>query len=128
MRLLDEFCKLMDIKNGFLTLHRQFLAHMIMSNNTETVFPVSLPSLVGARVLAALEWKIDVVCVDYAHELDETGLELSLFYSILRDGGLMMGDDINLFPAVKHDVDSFVEENDLLLELLGGDQWLIQKP
>jgi Methyltransferase domain len=128
MRLTEEFRKFMDIKNGFPTLHHQFLAHMIMSNNTETVFPVSLPSLVGARFLAALEWKIDVVYVDSAHELDETGLELSLYYSLVRKGGLLLGDDYEMFPAVKHDVDIFVKENGLRLELLGSGQWLVQKP
>jgi hypothetical protein len=57
MHLTEQFRKFMDIKNGLPTLHHQFLAHMIMSNNTENVFPVSLPFLVGARFLAALEWK-----------------------------------------------------------------------
>ena len=128
MRLLSNFQRFMDMHHGFPQLHHQFQAHMVQSNLTDTVFPLSLPSIVGARLLAVLDWKIDVVYVDAAHELDETGLELSLYYSILREGGLLMGDDYDSFPAVKHDVDKFAQDNGLQLNHMPEGQWLIKKP
>lgn len=46
----------------------------------------------------------------------------------MRKGGLLLGDDYEMFPAVKHDVDIFVKEKGLRFELLGSGQWLVQKP
>lgn len=128
MKLLPEFQKFMGLRNGHPTLYHQFLSHILLSNSSDIVFPLPMPSVVASRVLAALEWTVDIVYVDSAHELDETHLELEVYHSLLRKGGLLMGDDYHSFPAVHHDVDIFVRNKNLSLEVYAGDQWLIKKP
>ena len=64
--------------------------------------------------------------MDSAHERDETYIEMKLFWTTLRPGGVLFGDDYG-WTQVKHDVDKFVQKNKVKLELHGG-TWHIQKP
>lgn len=68
---------------------------------TRSLSDASLP----LRKLQKLQ---DLVFLDSAHELDETFLELSLYYDILEPGGIMFGDDYG-WAAVRQDVQRFVE-------------------
>lgn len=112
------------------SLYKKFISRMKHHNLQDTVFPFTLPSIVAARAMANFNWIIDIIYVDSAHELGETVVELTLYYQLLRPGGLLMGDDWEGFPAVRHDVQMFADCKGLELvhlPLLGG-QWLIQKP
>ena len=95
------------------------------------IVPVPLTSIVAARALHELEYIIDLIYVDSAHEKGETYAELVLFYDLLRKGGLICGDDYLWWEAVRHDVDLFRKGVSLPLlrpETPTNDQWCIQKP
>ena len=56
-------------------------------------------------------------------------MELSLYYDLLPPGGIIIGDDYMMFPAVKHDVDLFCKVQGIQLLFTGErDTWPIQKP
>ena len=93
-----------------------------------TIFPLSMPSIVGARLLARLPWIVDVVYLDSAHEKGETFVELHLYFELLRPGGLLIGDDYAMFPAVKHDVDRFARCHGLIVRHPTENTWLMAKP
>eukprot|EP00324_Dicrateria_rotunda_P002530 CAMPEP_0206171114 /NCGR_PEP_ID=MMETSP1474-20131121/41239_1 /ASSEMBLY_ACC=CAM_ASM_001110 /TAXON_ID=97495 /ORGANISM="Imantonia sp., Strain RCC918" /LENGTH=247 /DNA_ID=CAMNT_0053578293 /DNA_START=264 /DNA_END=1004 /DNA_ORIENTATION=- len=93
MRLGPAFQEAMQLKNGFPNLWTTFMSRMIESGMADTVFPLSMPSLTAARLLAVLHWKIDVAYVDSAHEQGETLIELHMYYQLLRPGGVLLGDD-----------------------------------
>lgn len=115
--------------DGNPVIFDHFMNAMFNNGLTETVVPFRVSSIVAARTLKVLNYDIDFVYLDSAHECGETFLELSLYYDLLPQGGVIIGDDYLMFPAVKHDVDLFCKINNLQLNFTGeGDTWLIQKP
>ena len=95
------------------------------------MYPLTLSSILGARAIATFNWIVDIAYIDSAHELGETLVELFLYYDLLRPGGLLMGDDFYMFPAVAHDVTIFASCKGLKVDFLPEEyfgQWVIQKP
>lgn len=129
MWLLGNFSGTMRKMDGNPVIFDHFMNAMFNNGLTETVVPFRVSSIVAARTLKVLNYDIDFVYLDSAHECGETFLELSLYYDLLPQGGVIIGDDYLMFPAVKHDVDLFCKINNLQLNFTGeGDTWLIQKP
>ena len=119
-----------DIRGGYSHLVETFMRRVLTENLSDTIYPVAIPSLSGARFLYMLGYKLDIVYVDSAHERGETAAELLLWYDVLRPGGLLMGDDLYGFPAVAHDVMLVTRCLNLTLDTFGRgrNQWMIQKP
>ena len=97
-------------QRGFVPqLGQAFLQRVVDAGLEDTVFPLSMPSITAARLLAELNWKIDVIFLDSAHERGETLVEIQLYYQLLRPGGVLVGDDYQGFPAVRDDVNKFMQ-------------------
>ncbi len=93
------------------------------------MIPLRVPSVVAARMLKVLQYEIDVVYLDSAHDASETFLEMNLFDDLLRPGGISLGDDYGHFPAVQYDVQEFVQFQQLKGHLLADKQtWILHKP
>jgi predicted O-methyltransferase YrrM len=88
-----------------------------------------MSSITAARLIATLNWKVDLIYLDSAHEIGETFAELYVYFQLLRKGGLLIGDDYKSFPAVQHDVDLFCKykAEELTFELIQENQWTIKK-
>jgi len=133
MRLGEDFQYFMSLTHGHPRLYEKFLQHIVQYELQDTVFPLPIPSLLGARMLRLTNWIVDVIYVDSAHEIGETFAELMLFFQLLRPGGMMLGDDYAFFPAVKHDVDLFAQffANELSIEFMFEKdvpiEWIITK-
>ena len=66
--------------------------------------------------------------MDSSHEVDETYLELALYYKVLAPGGLLFGDDYQ-WVSVRFDVDRFVQFHNLQLRTDANQRmWAIPKP
>jgi hypothetical protein len=128
MRILPSFAKVMGSEHGFPTVGRLFMRRILTLGVAQTVFALSLPSIIGARLLYLLGYQVDLVFVDSAHERGETIVELTLYWQLLRPGGVLMGDDYNIFPAVKHDVDLFARCTNVTLDLTMPNLWMLKKP
>ena len=128
MWMMDKFSKTMDKGDGNPKIFFHFINNMIKNDLQDTVIPLRVSSTVAARMLKMLKWKIDFVYLDSAHECGETFLELSLYWNLLSNGGVLMGDDYEGFPAVKHDLDVFSEVIGQKPLFTGErDTWLLQK-
>eukprot|EP00434_Breviolum_minutum_P007474 symbB.v1.2.006595.t2/scaffold393.1/size213714/8 len=104
------------IIDGRMTVFDQFMANVQFAVNRSVskyhILPFQATSTVGARWLAQKGYAPDLIFLDSAHELDETFLELSLYFNLLQPGGILFGDDYG-WPAVKKDVERFVEQHNL---------------
>jgi len=121
--------RFVDLDRGRPRTYELFLANVVAHNLTETVFPLPMASLTAARLLLAVNWKVDVVFIDASHEQGETLAELQLYWNLLQPGGVLLGDDYNLFPAVRHDVDLFAQCIGVTVERMGmANMWLLFKP
>merc|ERR1719324_129154 len=78
------------------------------------IIPLVATSIVGARFLMALGLTPDTIFLDSAHEVDETFMELTLYYNVLAEGGVIFGDDIS-WESVHHDVTRFALKHGLKL-------------
>jgi predicted O-methyltransferase YrrM len=128
MWLLDSFQDTMAKYDGDPKIYELFMQNIIDNKLQGTVIPLRLTSIIAARMLRILNYEIDFVYVDSAHEAGETFMELMLYHDILKDGGVLFGDDYEGFPAVKYDVDLFCKRFGYVLEFTGdGDTWMIKK-
>jgi hypothetical protein len=126
MRLAPSFDSFI-YQDGRPTIYQTFMGRMVAEGLQEDVYPLPFPSTVAARYLSLLNWQIDLIYVDSAHEAGETLVELIMYYQLLRPGGLLMGDDYNMFPAVKRDVDTFCQFKGVTVFLF-DEQWVVMKP
>nr|ACD54616.1 unknown [Adineta vaga] len=84
---------LIGIEFGRPTIYEQFLANMIEAELTNTVLPLSTPSLVGAQILLRHKLFPQIIFLDSAHLQGETLVELELYWELLQPGGILVGDD-----------------------------------
>lgn len=127
MWLLDKFKDIMGKNDADPKLFHHFMNNIITRNLDDTIIPLRLSSIVGARLLKVLNYEIDFCYLDSAHEMGETFFELSLYYDLLKEGGILFGDDYKNFPAVKHDVDLFCNVYNHNLEFIDETTWMIIK-
>jgi len=127
MRVLGPFIQPMKFKHGIPQIALTFMRRMIHMNLSQHVIPLPLPSLVGARLLEVSRLTIDFIYVDSAHEHGETYVEAAVFLKLLRIGGLLCGDDYDVFPAVKADIDRFALDFNLQLIFISPGQWCVKK-
>jgi predicted O-methyltransferase YrrM len=128
MWLMDRFQNTMMKADGDPKLYHLFITNMQNNNLTDTVIPIRVSSIVAARMLKVLNYEIDFIYLDSAHEAGETFMELMLYHDVLKSNGVLLGDDYNRFPAVKYDVDLFCNYYNYKLEFtMDSDTWIIQK-
>ena len=129
MWLGEAFASTMGKQDGNPDLYHHFMKRILGNGLEDTVIPVRVSSVVAARMIKVLGYEIDFVYLDSAHEAGETFLEMNLYYDLLKPGGILLGDDFGWFPAVKYDVQKFLEFKGLHAELLEDKEtWIIQKP
>jgi len=107
MWLKGNFSTIMSKQDGQPKLFENFISTVRRYNMQDVIVPLRVSSVVAARMLAVLKYKIDIVYLDSAHEAGETFMELNLYYDLLKKGGVIFGDDYKVFPAVRKDVDLF---------------------
>jgi len=130
MMRLGSHSDVFRFRAGYPDLATTFMRRVLTHGLDQTILPIALPSLLTARLLYLLGYRIDVIYVDSAHEMGETLVELHMFYLLLRPGGLLIGDDLE-WPAVKHNVHLFTQCHNTTLMTLGGrgtKHWFVRKP
>ena len=129
MRLGKHFQRWMALENGFPSLGKVFMARVLASGHSDKVFPLSVPAMLGFKLIYLLGYRVDLIYVDSAHERGETLFETYMAWELLRPGGVLMGDDYKGFPAVKRDIDLFAKCVGLTLTFLpDGNTWMLVKP
>lgn len=102
------------LERGRPTIYDRFLANVAAAGHSDIILPIAATSIVGIKLLRRLadEKRITsfptVIYLDSAHEADETFLELQHCWSLLKPGGVLMGDDW-VWAAVRNDILRFVQ-------------------
>jgi Methyltransferase domain len=126
--LADDDRAQLLLRGGYPSMFRQFVRNLIEAGATEDVFPLPMTSTCGARVLERLGLEADVVYVDAGHEEEEVAADIDNYWSLLRGGGAMLGDDYDArFPGVVAAVGRIARRRHLRLETHDY-LWLLRKP
>lgn len=90
--------------NGVPTLLTEFAKNTKTAGNDDVVFPFPISSAQGASYLASKGVMADIIYVDAGHEYESVLLDLRLYWSLLRPGGVMIMDDYR-WPGVRKAID-----------------------
>lgn len=101
------------LERGYPKLHELFISNVVQSGAANAIIPLPLPSSIAARVIAEKNILADVIYVDGSHDYHDCAADLRDYWPLLRDGGVLFGDDYEAWPGVTRAVDEFVAQHNL---------------
>lgn len=88
----DRFASL-KMQNGFPMLYFTFLRNVVECNVQDKITPIAQTSENAAKILRFYDAQADIIYVDAAHEADPVYRDLLSYWSLLKPGGVLIGDD-----------------------------------
>jgi len=83
----------LHLVNGYPSVYYSFLSNMVHLGLQDTVIPFPLPGTMASSFLHANKVVIDLIHVDGAHRYEDALADIKAWWSLLRPGGVMVGDD-----------------------------------
>lgn len=106
--------------NGRPEVYRTWLANALAADLQDFLCPLPMDSRAGARYLAHHGVAAQVVYLDGSHEAGDVYQDLCLYWDlVLAPGGVLLADDLGLYPAVSADLARFAGERVLAVETHG---------
>lgn len=99
---------------GYPTLHRQFMSNILHAGLRERIIPLPVTSTIAARLLAEKAVQADLVYLDASHDYEDCSRDLENYWPLVREGGILFGDDYIFWPGVTQAVDQFVARHGLI--------------
>lgn len=122
-----HFYHSLSIKNGFPRIYWTFLRNVVDENAQDYITPMPMPSETASYVLQELNVKLDLVHVDAGHEYEAVSADLRRYWSLLRPGGILIGDDyVPSWPGVRRAADEFAKSVDRDLRIEGRKYLLVR--
>lgn len=81
------------LKNGFPTLYWTFLKNVVECGLQDIITPMPLPSDTAFHILRTMDVAADLIYIDGAHEYESVMRDLTLYWQLLADAGVLIGDD-----------------------------------
>ena len=103
------------IKNGLPHLYYTFLSNVVKNEVADIITPFPTTSENAAVVFRRLGVRFDLVYIDAAHEYDPATRDITTYYDLLSDNGLLIGDDYIGWPGVTQAANDFVKKNRLAI-------------
>lgn len=121
----------LHLVHGRPSVYHEFLCNIADLKLSPYIVPLSLPSLLAARLMHAKGIDADLVHIDASHEYDDVVADLRAWWPRVRCGGILMGDDYaraSNWPGVRRAVDEFVQRERLsLMKRDGNAKWAVQR-
>ena len=128
LNMADPRCGSM-CTHGHPNLYHQFLANIIHSKRTDVITPFPIDSANGARFLKIKQMFADIIYIDANHEHKPVLTDITMFWDVLKPGGIMIGDDYSLaWPGVVRAVWEFAENHSCVMDLNYSGKWALKKP
>ncbi|KPK32154.1 MAG: hypothetical protein AMS24_04880 [Chlamydiae bacterium SM23_39] len=116
------------VKNLLPTLYEQFLSNVVQKNLTEKIIPWKMTTVEAAKKMSLEGKLVDLVYIDAAHDEESVYQDMSMWYPLIKEGGVMCGDDWgwgkNL--PVQRAVKQYAFDNNLKYKVYGN-FWIIFK-
>lgn len=126
---IDANCrKSLRLEHGYPRIFWQFLYNMIKTGVIDSVYPLPMTSSAAYYLLQQFGLQADLIYIDAGHEHNEVYTDLSMYYNLLRPGGVLFGDDyLDAWPGVVSATNQFVAEKQVALTASHG-KFLVTKP
>jgi predicted O-methyltransferase YrrM len=117
------------LKNGYPNIYYQFLSNVIHAGVQDYILPFPNTSLIAARYFKNRGIIADLIYIDGSHDYEDVLLDLEAYFPLLRNGGVMFGDDYhNGWTGVINAVNDFANKYSLSIETTPVDSfWVIRK-
>ena len=103
--------------NGKPSLYDTFIENVRSCELENWVVPLPIDSINAAMVLRDLGVVVDMIHLDAAHDAMSVSMDLQAWWPLLRDGGVLIGDDYcEQWPGVVQAFDAFAERYGVALE------------
>jgi len=79
--------------NGYPSLYYTFLSNVVAAGMQDYITPLALTSESAAVLLRYVGARADLIYIDAAHEFEPAYRDISEFWSLLNDDGIMLCDD-----------------------------------
>lgn len=90
----------MTFDNGRPDVYKTFISNVIQTNNTKVITPFPVDSHNGQQVLDYYGVQADMIYIDAGHDFDAVVKDIEGYKKLLRPGGILLGDDIQLESVV----------------------------
>lgn len=108
------------------TLYQQFLSNIILTGLTDKIVPVRMDSLKAAKAFKKQKIKPDLVYIDASNDYLSVLCDISAWYPLLNQDGILCGDDWNL-GDVPRAVRDYADKKGLKV-CYNGEFWWYEKP
>ena len=114
---------------GRPTLYMSFLANVIHNGHTDVIVPLPTDSISAAMLLRKLRMSADAIYIDAGHDYTHCFQDITWYWSLLRPGGIMFGDDYSMaWPEVVRAVHTFAESKEMVVWNNFPGKWFFLKP
>lgn len=124
--LRDEHRKTLAFEFGRPTVYNSFIANVLDAGMSDIILPISMHSTGAARCIKKLAISAQLIYIDGCHDIGDVFADLTLYWDLLEDGGVMLIDDYvpdtnnnEMFWGVIQDTKRFAEQHNLQIESLG---------
>jgi hypothetical protein len=115
------------LKNGYPQIYYQFLSNVVHNKLEDYILPIPNTSENGFRYLKYLNIRAEMIYIDASHEEDDVYKDLSNYYELLENNGIMFGDDYQRsWPGVINSVNRFSKEKNIELEIIDNNFWVLK--
>jgi hypothetical protein len=122
-----NFYDSLRIKNGLPQLYWTFLRNVVDAGAQGVITPMPMSSETAFHVLQRLRVSLDLVHVDAGHEYESVLSDLNRYWSLLRPGGVLIGDDYSPnWPGVVRSANDFANMINAQLEIEGA-KYILRK-
>lgn len=116
----------LGLQNGYPTLYRTFIRNVIDEDLTDIITPLPLPAEVAYLLLRRYGARPKLVYIDGDHAHRSVRRDLELYFDLLAETGVLIGDDYPHAEGVARAVNEFVSARGLPLYSKPG-KYLIDK-
>lgn len=116
----------LPFRNGHPALFETFVANVFERGLQDYVLPLPMDAANAAMIFEALKINVDLIHLDAAHDFTSVSADLARWWPLLREGGVLLGDDYfpngQHWPGVRDAFRTFFQSGDL--ENDGGKCWV----
>ncbi|MBM3573226.1 MAG: class I SAM-dependent methyltransferase [Alphaproteobacteria bacterium] len=89
------------LRHSLPRVYDQFLANVMHAGVADRIVPVPQTSTIAARLFKQLGLQPDLIYLDANHDALDVSIDLALYWDLLADGGILIGDDYTFYwPGV----------------------------